>query len=219
MRVILTMMLVAIATGSLQAEQIRLKNGDVIFASVVSLDEKTLKLKSENFGEVSVDRDSVVEIRFAEPIGSSWRSVRPMPHWPSPTPGEYSAPVPYMSPTRAIVPASPPSPSIGPSIYLPPASGYTPTPYPSPAAAPAATIPALPPSLAPRPASSTRSLQSEIIMGLLSEKNLEAARKRAQETIAGLESLKAGKQTAVAERELDECLQLLRDFLRGKPSP
>lgn len=216
MRVIWALMLVAVATGSLQAEQIRLKNGDVIFASVVSLDEKTLKLKSENFGEVSVERDSVVEIRFAEPIGSSWRTVRPTPHWPSPTPGEHSVPPPHMSLPRAIVPASPlsPSTSTGPSVYLPPASGY----HPAPAAAPAATTPALPPTLAP-PASSTRSLQSEIIRELLSEKNLEAARKRAQEMVAELESLKAGKQTAEAERALDEYLRLLRGFVSGKPAP
>lgn len=215
MRAIWAMMLVAATTGSLQAEQIRLKNGDVVFASVVSLDEKTLKLKSENFGEISVERDSVVEIRFAEPIGSSWRTVRPMSHGPSPRPGVFPSPAyaPYVPATHPTVPSSPLSPAT-----VPPSAPYIPAPAPSPTA-PSSTIPATPSLLEPSPASSTRSLQSESIMELLSDKNLDAARKRAQEMVAELESLKAGKQTAEAERTLDEYLRLLRDFVSGKPAP
>jgi hypothetical protein len=66
MRRLLLICALSLAVGSsIRAEEVRLKNGDVVLGKVKSLDETTLILASENFGELKIARNRIAVIRFA----------------------------------------------------------------------------------------------------------------------------------------------------------
>lgn len=54
-----------VASALVFGEEVRLKNGDVVLGKVKSLDENTLILASENFGELKIARDRIGVIIFA----------------------------------------------------------------------------------------------------------------------------------------------------------
>ncbi len=57
-----------IASGLLMADQITLKNGDRITGKIVKSDAKTLVLKTDYAGELSIDRSQVVSLTAEEPL-------------------------------------------------------------------------------------------------------------------------------------------------------
>jgi hypothetical protein len=64
-RLLLVGVLSLVVASSIRAEEVRLKNGDVVLGKVKSLDDTTLILASENFGELKIARERIAVIRFA----------------------------------------------------------------------------------------------------------------------------------------------------------
>lgn len=57
--------------GTTLGEAVELRNGDIIHGKVISLDANVLKLQSESFGEVQIQRDKVATIHLHRRISKS----------------------------------------------------------------------------------------------------------------------------------------------------
>lgn len=74
-----------LGTHATSADSIKLKNGDQIRGDVVSLDGKTLTIRSENFGEMEIPRSKVDVIGFGDqPLAERFPSK---PQTPPTSPG------------------------------------------------------------------------------------------------------------------------------------
>ncbi len=60
------LILLGAGTGAARADWIELSNNDIVRGQVVSLDGQQVKLKSVNFGEMTIPRDKVKVIGFGE---------------------------------------------------------------------------------------------------------------------------------------------------------
>ena len=65
---LLTLFVFGMAVSGLMADQVTVKNGDRITGAIVKKDDKTLTIKSEVFGVVTLPWDEVVTIRADEPV-------------------------------------------------------------------------------------------------------------------------------------------------------
>ena len=63
---LLSLSLAAAVCGAAAADEIRLTNGDEINGTIVSLDETSLALESENFGKMTIPREKVRLIALGE---------------------------------------------------------------------------------------------------------------------------------------------------------
>lgn len=64
------------ASTSCYADGVRLSNGDIVTGEVLSLDENTLTLSSENFGELKIPRDRIEMIGLGE---NAAKALSPQP--------------------------------------------------------------------------------------------------------------------------------------------
>src|SRR6516162_5180408 len=60
------LILLGAGTGAARADWVELSNNDVVRGQVVSVDGVKVKLKSANFGEMTIPRDKVKVIGFGE---------------------------------------------------------------------------------------------------------------------------------------------------------